>query len=468
MPTESDLYFLSYAREDQDFARRLAKDLESCDYTLFFDESGIRSGSSWPKSIQSALNSCTCLIIVLSPHSVASEYVLNEVQYARDHGKQIIPILRQECDIPFWIWRIQYLDFQGAYEHAFAKLVSELRVEHPPQILPVEPTSPAMTDSRQATSRNIIVCFDHQLYPTFDLRGNAFLLTRMAESISDRQLVYYDPGVEMLGGTNLWSQLRFDARTALRVWRGTGISEHVGSAYAFLMDSYRPGDRVFLFGSSAGGLMAKVLTDVLDTFGLLDKAGRVVVSYAVQGRNRVTKREAEDFRQALSQDCHPYFFGLWDCVRVHGPFRSNGGNPQLSKHTPFGYNALAIDEQRRHFRPFVWAEPNREKQTIEQVWFAGAHANVCGGYNETGLSDLALQWMVEKANACGMLFDQKQYERLHPDPLAKMGDSWVGFWHLLGKKTRSIPGAASIHPSVQDRINALDYRPMNLPTRFPG
>lgn len=462
MPDTSPRYFLSYSRRDQDFAGRLARDLSGHEQDVFFDQISIPAGADWTSSIQSALDACDRLLLVLSPAAVASRNVLDETRYALDHGKRVVPVLRQECELPFWLWRIEYVDFQGIYEDAFGKLVAELRKEPHAAILPVEPASPAMAAPRLASGRNIVVCFDHQLLPTFDLNGNAFALTRMAVSASDRQIVYYDPGIEMLGGIGRWSEFRQLLRRNLRVWLGRGIAQHVEHAYAFLMDTYRPGDRLFLFGSSIGGLMARTLADVLDTFGLLDKAGAVVVPYAVRGLDRVTAGEARDFKTALSRDCDTYFFGMWDCVQGLGASRRGRSRLRLSPRTAFGYHAVAIDEQRRGFLPLLWKEPAAPDQTVEQVWFAGAHADVCGGYAETGLSDLALRWMVEKANACGMLVSAEGYGRLAPDPLAPMHDSFTGPWRLFGREVRRIPEGALVHPSVLERQRQRGYAPKNL------
>lgn len=75
---------------------------------------------------------------------------------------------------------------------------------------------------------------------------------------------------------------------------------------------------------------------------------------------------------------------------------------RLNPEVTYGYHALAIDEKRRDFAPCLWDESNvAAGQTIEQVWFAGVHADVGGWYDERGLSNIALRWMLGKAAACG-------------------------------------------------------------------
>jgi len=51
-----------------------------------------------------------------------------------------------------------------------------------------------------------------------------------------------------------------------------------------------------------------------------------------------------------------------------------------------GYHAMAIDEKRAFFPVLKW---NANKKA-RQVWFAGVHSDVGGGYDKTGLSDTAL------------------------------------------------------------------------------
>ncbi len=454
--------FISYSRHDKDFARRLVADLSADAQDLFFDQNDITPSVDWTHSIQTALESCSRLILILSPHAVDSKNVLDETRYALDHGKQIYPVLYRDCNIPFWLWRIEYVDFQGSYDKAFAKLRTELRDQARTCVLPTKLENAAMSKPRQASSRNLVVCFDFQQMPTFELNSNAYYLTRMAYSASERQVVYYDPGVQMHGGTDFLSRLQQNLRAARRVWTRHDIAEHVEYAYRFLMDNYREGDRLFLFGSSAGGPMAITLMEVLEKFGLLDKAGTVVIPYAIHGLDRVSDIEAKEFKSSLSRECPPYFVGMWDCVRVIGAFSRHSKNPRLPRKTAFGYHALSVDETRSFFRPVLWDDRTDHDQILEQVWFAGVHGDVSGSYQERGLSDIPLKWMLDKANAAGMLIDQKQYDELTPDPLAMMHDTRSGLLRLIPSHPRRIPKWASIHDSVGVRMQHPGYSPANI------
>jgi hypothetical protein len=68
-------------------------------------------------------------------------------------------------------------------------------------------------------------------------------------------------------------------------------------------------------------------------------------------------------------------------------------------------HAVALHELRANFEPLLWRDTTH--RALKQVWFAGAHADVGGGYSlsESGLSDLALKWMAREVAAQGLRLD---------------------------------------------------------------
>jgi hypothetical protein len=166
------------------------------------------------------------------------------------------------------------------------------------------------------------------------------------------------------------------------------------------------------------------------------------------------------------------------------------------------------------FRPFMWKEgemycggpfegQSAVAQDVQQVWFAGVHSDVGGGYaeEESGLSKISLQWMLEEVpgelNVVTQSVNQivlgeerkgSSYKYVEPDPAAKQHESLKGLWwgvewlpkrtkyredpdrksllglYLPGAERRNIPQGATIHDSVRERMEALpDYRPKNVP-----
>src|SRR5690606_13449095 len=84
-------------------------------------------------------------------------------------------------------------------------------------------------------------------------------------------------------------------------------------------------------------------------------------------------------------------------------------------------HALALDEMRASFTPTLWSGVDAEGKPhndLEQVWFAGVHSDVGGGYLQTGLSDQALDWMIVQAGGKGLKFNEdlrKKWVHARPD-----------------------------------------------------
>jgi len=119
-------YFLSYARGDAQFALRMADDLRAAGIDLWVDERDILPSQRWDRAVEAALRDCMAVVILLSPRSVASENVLDEVAFAMDHAKDVIPVLIEACDVPMRMNRLQRVDFTGDYQAALERCRSVL------------------------------------------------------------------------------------------------------------------------------------------------------------------------------------------------------------------------------------------------------------------------------------------------------------------------------------------------------
>jgi len=103
--------FISYSHSDSAFATKLARDLEKANYEVWFDRTDIKTGSRWDDEIVKGLKSSGIFLVLLSEKSTASQNVKDEIGYAMDHNKQILPLLIESCEIPFRLLRVQYVDF---------------------------------------------------------------------------------------------------------------------------------------------------------------------------------------------------------------------------------------------------------------------------------------------------------------------------------------------------------------------
>lgn len=103
--------FISYSHSDTDFAGKLTKRLEQAGYEVWFDHTDIQTGTHWDDEIVKGLNSSEVFLVLLSNKSTASQNVKDEIGYALDHDKQILPILLETCEVPLRLSRVQYVDF---------------------------------------------------------------------------------------------------------------------------------------------------------------------------------------------------------------------------------------------------------------------------------------------------------------------------------------------------------------------
>lgn len=124
MPTR---IFISYARRDETFARKLAASLDSVDVDVWIDVDDIPAGMKWSTAIQQGLQLCDAMIVIISPQSMVSSNVEDEWQYYLDQGKPVVPVLWRPTEVHFQLNRLQYVDFYGeSYEEGLKQLYGEL------------------------------------------------------------------------------------------------------------------------------------------------------------------------------------------------------------------------------------------------------------------------------------------------------------------------------------------------------
>ena len=115
--------FISYSRRDIAFVRKLAGDLETAGYAVWWDVSDLRGGDDWVRVIPEAIGTSQHFIVVLSPDAVASEWVRKEYTQALSLRKKIIPIMIARTAVPFALNTINYIDFTADDYAANLKLL---------------------------------------------------------------------------------------------------------------------------------------------------------------------------------------------------------------------------------------------------------------------------------------------------------------------------------------------------------
>ena len=119
-------YFLSYSRRDQKVALRLADDLIAAGVSVWVDQYDIQPSQHWDRAVEAAVRGCNGFIAVLSPASVASANVADEVSVAIDDGKSIIPVMVERCTPPLRMTRMQYIDATTNYDDALRRCLAAI------------------------------------------------------------------------------------------------------------------------------------------------------------------------------------------------------------------------------------------------------------------------------------------------------------------------------------------------------
>jgi len=133
---EPDSYFLSYSRGDQEFALRLAAFVRARGVSLWVDQLDIRPSEHWDRAIERAVSSCRGIVVVLSPRSVVSDNVADEISFAIDAGKSVLPVMIERCSLPLRIARMQVIDATTNDDKALEACVAELRRTKAPAFAP--------------------------------------------------------------------------------------------------------------------------------------------------------------------------------------------------------------------------------------------------------------------------------------------------------------------------------------------
>lgn len=316
-------------------------------------------------------------------------------------------------------------------------------------------------------SKNIAILFDG----TWANTRNRTNVTRLRESIEAGQVILYHPGV----GTRWYDRITGGLF-------GRGLSETIRDGYRQLIETYRDGDQIFVFGFSRGAYSARSLVGLIRKCGLLKSAdtGLIGEAYDIY-RVRDLSADSPDavrFRERHSRTIRIRCIGVWDTVGSlgipisHVPFNSDYyrfHDTELSGIVDYAYHAIAADEARRDFNVTLWTRIKPENLGVEQRWFIGAHGNVGGGLDEPDpLPNLPLRWLQERVEAAGLRLKAK-VEPSPSDHLAPITDSYaeflLGAYRLISPRTPRVFGKTineRIDTSVVARHAAQDYRPVAL------
>lgn len=338
---------------------------------------------------------------------------------------------------------------------------------------------------------------------------NIWRLYKMIDRRDGDQLVYYDDGV----GTQDATPYRL-----LSAAFGLGLTEKVLRAYRFISSNYEnsstsESSKIYLFGFSRGAYTARLLLGLIQLCGLVDKSNMSESEFdaaliKVKKAFRSSRKPREGDLPGSNIKADIEFIGVWDTVDAVGvpidelrPLVMK--LPRLWRRRQFSFKdrsvdgaryarqALAIDDERRTFHPNFWSKAGSfgdgsTQVDLKQVWFAGMHTNVGGGYPKDGLAYVTLEWMIEEledktpikllsdeveqvrnqANECDKLYDSRKglavFYRYSPRQLSRIPTGLNDIYRRFFRQGWDSDQPITVHVSVWMRIcrNAQQYAPL--------
>lgn len=360
--------------------------------------------------------------------------------------------------------------------------------------------------------KNIVLCSDGT--GNRDTKGRGTNVFKLFEAVDIhghrddpnlvRQVAFYSDGVGTAGGR---------VHQIVTGAMGSGLDHNVKSLYLDLVRAYKPGDKIFVFGFSRGAFTVRTLAGFISTCGVMklidedadrekllrnvDAAYRYYVSrdpallqrLAWTSMEERSKNRLDDLRAKHAHyPVQVEFVGVWDTVAALGfPVEvvANWWNRFVSRfkfqhttvpeHVHCARHAIAIDDARETFQPTLWTE--KDGKDVVQVWFAGVHSNVGGGYPKQGMSLVAMDWMMHEAERKGLRFirEVRDLYRSGQNVHDKLYDSRAGLATYYRYRPRSVEKLCAhfgakvrVHESVLERIalGTQGYAPGNLPRDF--
>ena len=248
----------------------------------------------------------------------------------------------------------------------------------------------------------------------------------------------YDGHCEYLSGVGT----RFGALgLALGGAFGAGGQTRIEEMYASLVANWKRGDQVIdIIGFSRGAALAVHFSNVIAQEGIRD-GGELLAR--------------PDIR----------FLGLWDCVAAFGipiDFVLNfqdiniGYDLKVPRNVQHCFHAMALHERRQSF-DVERQNVSGRRRNVEELWFRGVHNDIGGGLGNTALSSITLQWMMQKAKACGLPVEDADIRALgrladHRAPIGKNFDPIENPPRRIHRNDRFHPTALGKQLAIGDRL----------------
>jgi WD40 repeat protein len=123
--------FISYAREDQDFVRKLQNALEERNRNSWIDLENIPLTAKWLEEVYAGIESANTFAFVISEDSINSDFCRLELAHAVKNNKRLVPIWHRNVEdeaVPHELASHQYIFLRDSddFEEAFRRLIEAL------------------------------------------------------------------------------------------------------------------------------------------------------------------------------------------------------------------------------------------------------------------------------------------------------------------------------------------------------
>jgi uncharacterized protein (DUF2235 family) len=267
---------------------------------------------------------------------------------------------------------------------------------------------------------------------------------------------------------------------------GAGVIARIVRGYTFISRNYVAGDSIHILGFSRGAYTARALAGMITSVGLLNphnydpdnktkaylrglaawlkckgvvfagdsKLSSLLTALTAFAGEMVSRIELG--KDDLIPGVRIRSVAVWDTVGSLGiPSYVQGRrgdffsfvDRKLSPLVDHAFHAMALDERRLDFPVTRWVADSR----VEQVWFVGAHSDIGGGYplSQSGLSDIALDWMMQKLASAGVSVAAPP---VHPPDLTRFNQDFHTPWAKppfnIDPRPREPEAGDVFHPSV--------------------
>jgi TIR domain len=123
---------ISYSHSDSEFAMKLTAQIFLHGGNVWIDQCEIVPGESIYEKVQEAFSSASVILALLSRSSVESVWCKREVaagmtREMEENHMIVIPVLLDDCKVPFFLKDKRYVDFQKDFDSGIATLMTAIQ-----------------------------------------------------------------------------------------------------------------------------------------------------------------------------------------------------------------------------------------------------------------------------------------------------------------------------------------------------